>query len=116
MVLVSPDASSGHRSDRSTLASREAPSGEVLVMAQSNSNVLIVTNLSAPPPHHVYRLWATVDGQRIGCVAFVPTTQGHVAMPIPPIPSNLASTLSVTLEADATGTVPRGPMVLTTRV
>ena len=37
-------------------------------------------------------------------------------MPIPPMPSNLASAISVTLEADPTGTVPRGPMVLSTRV
>jgi hypothetical protein len=116
MLLVPPMAASGHRSDPYTLASRGSPSGEVLMMTQSNNNFLRVNNLSAPPPHHVYRLWATVDGQTIGCVAFVPTAQGHVAMAIPPMPSNLASALRVTLEADATGTVPRGPMVLTTRV
>jgi hypothetical protein len=88
----------------------------VVVMANSNNNLLILNNLPAPPPHHVYRLWATVDGQTVGCVAFVPTAQGHVAMPIPPMPSNLASAIRVTLEADPTGTVPHGPMVLSTRV
>jgi hypothetical protein len=103
-------------SDPSDSVSRGSPTGEVVVMANSNNNLLILNNLPAPPPHHVYRLWATVDGQKVGCVAFVPTAQGHVAMPIPPMPSNLASTISVTLEANATGTVPRGPMVLSTRV
>ena len=114
---VTPSASSTDPSfDPSAPASRAAPSGEVVVMANSNNNLLILNNLPAPPPHHVYRLWATVDGQTVGCVAFVPTAQGHVAMPIPPMPSNLASAISVTLEADPTGTVPRGPMVLSTRV
>jgi hypothetical protein len=88
----------------------------VVMVANSNNNLLIVNNLPALPPHHVYRLWATVDGQKVGCVAFVPTAQGQVAMPIPPMPSNLASAISVTLEANATGTVPRGPMVLSTRI
>ena len=114
---VTPSDSSADRSfDPSAPASRSSPSGEVVVMANSNINLLIVNNLPALPPHHVYRLWATVDGQKVGCVAFVPTAQGHVAMPIPPMPSNLASAISVTLEADPTGTVPRGPMVLSTRV
>ena len=118
---VTPSASSTDPStdpsfDPSAPASRASPSGEVVVMANSNNNLLIVNNLPAPTPHHVYRLWATVDGQTVGCVAFVPTAQGHVAMPIPPMPSNLASAISVTLEADPTGTVPRGPMVLSTRV
>jgi hypothetical protein len=114
---VTPSDSSADRSfDPSAPASRSSPSGEVVMMANSNNNFLIVKNLPALPPHHVYRLWATVDGQKVGCVAFVPTAQGHVAMPIPPMPSNLASAISVTLEADPTGTVPRGPMVLSTRV
>jgi len=114
---VTPSDSSADRSfDPSAPASRSSPSGEVVMMANSNNNLLIVNNLPALPPHHVYRLWATVDGQKVGCVAFVPTAQGHVAMPIPPMPSNLASAISVTLEADPTGTVPRGPMVLSTRV
>ena len=114
---VTPSDSSADRSfDPSAPASRSSPSGEVVVMANSNINLLIVNNLPALPPHHVYRLWATVDGQKVGCVAFVPTAQGHVAMPIPPMPSNLASAISVTLEADPTGAVPRGPMVLSTRV
>jgi hypothetical protein len=114
---VTPSDSSADRSfDPSAPASRSSPSGEVVMMANSNNNLLIVNNLPAPPPHHVYRLWATVDGQTVGCVAFVPTAQGHVAMPIPPMPSNLASAISITLEANSTGTVPRGPMVLSTRI
>lgn len=114
---VTPSDSSADRSfDPSAPASRSSPSGEVVMMTNSNNNLLIVNNLPAPPPHHVYRLWATVDGQTVGCVAFVPTAQGHVAMPIPPMPSNLASAISITLEANSTGTVPRGPMVLSARV
>lgn len=115
-TVTPSDGSADPSFDPSAPASRASPSGEVVVMANSNNNLLIVNNLPAPPPHHVYRLWATVDGQKVGCVAFVPTAQGHVAMPIPPMPSNLASAISVTLEADPTGTVPRGPMVLSTRV
>jgi hypothetical protein len=114
---VTPSDSSADRSFApSPPASRASPSGEVVMMANSNNNLLILNNLPVPPPHHVYRLWATVDGQKVGCVAFVPTAQGHVAMPIPPMPSNLASALRITLEADPTGTVPRGPMLLSTRV
>ncbi len=120
LILVStltPSASSPDPSwNHSATASRASPSGEVVVLANSNNNLLILNNLPAPPPHHVYRLWATVDGHLVGCVAFVPTAQGHVAMPIPPMPSNLASAISVTLEADPTGTVPRGPMLLSTKV
>jgi len=116
LILASTVTTSGSSANPSAPASRASPSGEVVMTANSNNNLLILNNLPAPPPHHVYRLWATVDGHKVGCVAFVPTAQGHVAMPIPPMPSNLASAISVTLEADPTGTVPRGPMVLSTRV
>ena len=115
-TVTPSDGSADPSVDPSAPASRASPSGEVVVMPNANNNRLILNNLPAPPPHHVYRLWATVDGQTVGCVAFVPTAQGHVAMPIPPMPSNLASAISVTLEASATGAVPRGPMVLSTRV
>jgi hypothetical protein len=84
-------------------------------MANSNNNLLIVNNLPAPPPHHVYRLWATVDGQTVGCVAFVPTAQGHVAMLIPTMPTSLATRVSVTVESDQVGASPSGRMVLTSR-
>jgi len=87
--------------------------GEVMVTGNPTHNVLMVNHLPPPPPHHVYRLWATVDGDKVGCVSFVPTEQGHVAMLIPPLPTSLAASLSVSVETDPVGATPTGPIVLT---
>jgi hypothetical protein len=76
----------------------------------------MLNDLPPAPPGHVYRLWANVDGHRVGCVAFVPTEQGHVAMLIPPLPTSLAKSLSVSLEHDPNGTAPKGPMVLSSPI
>ncbi len=86
--------------------------GEVLVTGNTTHNVLMLNNLPPAPPGHVYRLWADVNGEKVGCVAFVPTAQGHVAMLIPPMPTSLAKGVSVSLERDPNGTAPKGPMVL----
>ena len=99
-----------------TIASANTPSGEVLVTGNPTHNVLMINNLPPPPPGHMYRLWADVDGRKVGCVAFIPTEQGHVAMMIPPMPTSLANGISVTVESNPMGTVPKGPMVLSTRV
>jgi len=99
-----------------TIASANSPSGEVLVTGNPTHNVLMVNNLPLPPPGHMYRLWADVDGRKVGCVAFIPTEQGHVAMLIPPMPTGLANRISVTVESNPMGTAPKGPMVLSTRV
>jgi hypothetical protein len=64
----------------------------------------------------LYRLWANVDGRRVGCVSFVPTEQGHVGMLIPPMPTSLATSVSVSVETDPVGAVPQGPMVLSSRI
>ncbi len=87
-------------------------SGEVMVTGNPTHNVLMLNDLPPLPPHHIYRLWADVDGQKVGCVSFVPTEQGHVGMLIPPMPTSLATRVSVSVEADPVGTEPRGPMVL----
>jgi hypothetical protein len=99
-----------------TIASANPPSGEVLVTGNPTHNVLMVNNLPPPPPGHMYRLWADVDGRKVGCVAFIPTEQGHVAMMIPPMPTSLANGISVTVESNPMGTAPKGPMVLSTGV
>jgi len=99
-----------------TVASANSSSGEVLVTGNSTHNVLMINNLPPPPPGHMYRLWADVDGRKVGCVAFIPTEQGHVAMMIPPLPTSLANGISVTVESNPMGTAPKGPMVLSTRV
>ncbi|MFY8150176.1 MAG: anti-sigma factor domain-containing protein [Prochlorococcaceae cyanobacterium] len=88
-------------------------SGEVMVTGNATHNVLMLNDLPPPPPGHVYRLWAEVDGRAEGCVSFVPTEQGHVGMLIPPQPTSRASRLQVSIEPDALGTAPTGPMVLT---
>jgi len=85
----------------------------VMVTGNPTHNVLMLNDLRPPPPHHVYRLWANVDGREVGCVAFVPTAQGHVAMLIPPMPTSVATSVSVTVEGDQVGTTPTGPVVLT---
>jgi hypothetical protein len=99
-----------------TIASANSSSGEVLVTGNPTHNVLMVNNLPPPPPGHMYRLWADVDGRKVGCVAFIPTEQGHVAMMIPPMPTSLANGISVTVESNPMGTAPKGPMVLSTGV
>jgi hypothetical protein len=91
-------------------------SGEVMVTGNPTHNVLMMNNLPTPPPKHVYRLWATVGGELVGCVSFVPTEQGHVAMLIPPMPTSLAKGVSVSVETDPLGVKPTGPIVLTSNL
>ncbi len=90
--------------------------GEVMVTGNPTHNVLMLNDLPPPPPHHVYRLWANVDGHLVGCVAFVPTPQGHVGMLIPTMPTSVATSVSVTVESDQVGARPTGRTVLTSRV
>ncbi|MCT0206401.1 anti-sigma factor domain-containing protein [Synechococcus sp. CS-1332] len=90
--------------------------GEVMVTGNPTHNVLMLNGLPPPPPHHVYRLWANVDGLKVGCVAFVPTAQGHVAMLIPTMPTSVATSVSVTLENDQVGASPSGRMVLSSSI
>ncbi len=91
-------------------------SGEVMVTGNPTHNVLMLNDLPPPPPHQVYRLWANVDGQKVGCVAFVPTAQGHVAMLIPTMPTSVATSVSVTVENDQVGASPTGRMVLSSNI
>ncbi len=88
--------------------------GEVMVTGNPTHNVLMLNDLPPPPPGHLYRLWANVDGRVVGCVSFKPTDQGHVAMLIPPMPTSLATSVSVSVERDPLGAAPTGAMVLTT--
>ncbi len=91
-------------------------SGEVMVTGNPTHNILMLNNLPPPPPHHVYRLWANVDGQKVGCVAFVPTGQGHVAILIPTMPTSLATSVSVSVETDQVGASPTGRVVLSSSI
>lgn len=91
-------------------------SGEVMVTGNPTHNVLMLNDLPPPPPHHVYRLWANVDGQKVGCVAFVPTAQGHVAMLIPTMPTSVAQSVNVTVENDQVGASPTGRLVLSSSI
>ncbi|MCX5931866.1 MAG: anti-sigma factor [Cyanobacteria bacterium] len=88
--------------------------GEVMVTGNPTHNVLMLNDLPPPPPGHLYRLWANVDGRVVGCVSFKPTDQGHVAMLIPPMPTSLATSVSVSVERDPLGAAPTGAMLLTT--
>jgi anti-sigma-K factor RskA len=91
-------------------------SGEVLVTGNRTHNMLTLDDLPALPPHHTYRLWATVEGRTVGCVHFVPNARGHVAMPIPLSPTSEASSVRVSVERDPTGQAPTGPVVLTSSI
>lgn len=91
-------------------------SGEVMVTGNPTHNVLMLNDLPPLPPHHVYRLWANVDGQEVGCVAFVPTGQGHVAMLIPTMPTSVATSVSVSVETDQVGASPTGRVVLSSSI
>jgi hypothetical protein len=91
-------------------------SGEVLVTGNRTHNMLMLDDLPSLPPHHTYRLWATVDGRTVGCVHFVPNGLGQVAMPIPLSPTSRATSVSVSVESDPAGTVPKGPVVLTSSI
>ena len=91
-------------------------SGEVMVTGNPTNNVLMLNDMPPLPPHQTYRLWANVGGKTVGCVAFVPTAQGHVAMLIPPQPTSLATSVSVSVEADPMGKEPKGPMVLSSSI
>ncbi len=91
-------------------------SGEVMVTGNPTHNILMLNDLPPPPPHHVYRLWANVDGQKVGCVAFVPTGQGRVAILIPTMPTSLATSVSVSVEIDQVGASPTGRVVLSSSI
>lgn len=91
-------------------------SGEVMVTGNPTHNVLMLNDLPPPPPQHVYRLWAKVDGEQVGCVAFVPTAQGHVAMLIPTMPTSVATSVSVTVESSQVGDSPTGRVVLSSSI
>lgn len=94
------------------LAAAMPASGDVLVTGNDSYNVLMLRDLPAPPPGRVYRLWADVDGRQVGCVAFVPTQQGRVGLLIPAHPTSEARSVSVSLEAEASGSAPQGPVLL----
>ena len=87
--------------------------GEVLVTGNRTHNLLTLSHLPPLPPQRTYRLWATVDGKTVGCVHFVPNARGQVAMPIPLSPTSRASAVSVSVEGDPNGAMPRGPVLLT---
>ncbi len=91
-------------------------SGEVLVTGNRTHNMLMLDDLPALPPHHTYRLWASVDGRTVGCVHFVPNARGQVAMPIPLSPTSQATSVTVSVESDPTSQEPRGPVVLTSSI
>lgn len=89
-------------------------SGELLVSPDRGHNQLAIRGLPAPPPTHVYRLWATTNGMTKGCVRFVPNADGTVSMPIPSQPTSKAQILTITLEPLLPdGSVPKGPQLLT---
>lgn len=87
-------------------------SGEVLITGNATNNVLMLNDLPPPPPEHIYRLWARVNGQEVGCIYFQPTAQGHVAMLIPTSPTSEATSVSISVETDPLGVAPTGPRVL----
>jgi hypothetical protein len=89
-----------------------AAAGEVLVTGNPSHNLLVLDDLPPPPPNHTYRLWARVNGREMGCVHFVPDAGGHVAMAIPSQPTSSATSVSVSLERETMGAMPRGPRVL----
>ncbi|SBO42846.1 anti-sigma factor domain-containing protein [Cyanobium sp. NIES-981] len=89
-------------------------SGQVVVQTGRPYNLLRIQGLPSPPPDHVYRLWADVDGRQVGCVQFLPDDMGVVSMPIPTEPSSHARRLSIRLEPlRPGGDRPQGPRVLT---
>lgn len=102
----------GRRLPLRAIEKRDQAFGEVLVTGNPTNNILVLHELPPPPPRHVYRLWATVNGHPVGCVAFQPSAQGHVVMLIPPFPTSQASSLSVSVEADPLGSAPSGPPIL----
>ena len=89
--------------------------GELVVTGNRTHNVLLLNQLPPAPQGQVYRLWAQVDGEQVGCVAFAPTTQGHVGLLIPTTPTTRADVISVSLESSPSGHTPTGPVVLSSR-
>ncbi|KEF41284.1 MAG: hypothetical protein ER33_12250 [Cyanobium sp. CACIAM 14] len=102
-----------HRLPLKAVQTGQRASGEVLVTGNRTHNMLMLEDLPPLPPHHTYRLWATVDGRTVGCVPFVPNALGQVAMPIPLSPTSEASAVRVSIERRPDGRVPEGPVVLT---
>jgi anti-sigma factor RsiW len=116
LLTRAPEAAVSRRLPLAAAVPGLRATGEVMVTGNPSHNVLMLNDLPPPPAHHIYRLWANVDGRRVGCVSFVPTEQGHVGMLIPPMPTSLATSVSVSVEGDPVGAVPQGPMVLSSRI
>lgn len=116
LLTRAPEAAVSRRLPLAAAVPGLRATGEVMVTGNPSHNVLMLNDLPPPPAHHIYRLWANVDGRRVGCVSFVPTEQGHVGMLIPPMPTSLATSVSVSVETDPVGAVPQGPMVLSSRI
>jgi anti-sigma factor RsiW len=86
--------------------------GKVYIVPQQNRALLAIENLPQPPAGKVYHLWAVVNGQKVSCIQFTPEQDGKVVMQIPANRWLQAVEVGVTLEAEQSGTMPAGEMVM----
>jgi anti-sigma-K factor RskA len=89
--------------------------GSFVVNLGKRQGILAVQNLAAPPPGHVYRLWAIADGEKIPCGTLTINPHGKVLdkfwMPADFYDTGISG-LFVTLESSETSRYPTGAIVM----
>jgi hypothetical protein len=88
-------------------------SGQVMILPQQNRALLVVKNMPPPPSGKVYHLWAIVEGQKVGCIQFVPEADGQVMMQLPASRWANAAQVVITTEPEQSDAQPTGEMVMT---
>lgn len=88
-------------------------SGNVVITPGEQQAVLALQNLPMLPSGQTYYLWAVIDGKKVACGQFHPSSQGKVLAKLAIPQSSQIQSLVVTLEASTLPIQPSKKMVMT---
>jgi Anti-sigma-K factor rskA len=91
----------------------QTASGSLVIAPQQKAAVLTLQNLTPPETGMVYRLWAMVDGQKMYCAEFIPTTDGKVLLPVSADRWQGTTSVVITVEPATASPQPTSDMVMT---
>ncbi|SRR5579883_32796 len=90
-------------------------SGSFILNLEQQKGIIAIKNLPNPPVGYVYRLWATVDGEKIPCGKLSANSQGKIvekfSMPADFYDAGVSG-FFVTLESSPNNRYPVGPTVV----
>lgn len=93
--------------------SKSASSGSLLIAPKSEAAILVLQNVDPLPQGKVYRMWATINGEKVSCTDFQPNNRGEVFLKIPLDQWGSATEVTVTVEPEQEIPQPVGEMVMT---